>query len=273
MAPVLALLGTVTRVNTPDPLVALTFDDGPDPDSTPCLLEILERHGARATFFMLGDAAAKYPALVKRVAQAGHAIGNHSWDHPSFPLVGGRERRQQIRRCAAALAPYGERFFRAPYSDLNLAGRLDLFFLGYRIVMFDVYTHDWCGGDARTIADQLEQRTRPGSIIVLHDRLADALETRYFERTPMLEALDTFLERTKCRFRFVTVPALLRHGRAERELWFRKPKLDILNQLWTREGPGRRYRQPSAVSSDKHLWAPLLRRLRRYHYTAPTQLK
>jgi hypothetical protein len=199
------------------------------------------------------------------VADAGHAIGNHSWDHPSFPLVSRHERRQQIRACAAALAPYGERLFRAPYSDQNLASRIDLFFLGYKVVMFDVYTHDWCGGNAATIADQLEVRTRPGSIIVLHDRLCDALEPRYFDRDPMLEALDTFLARTSERLRFVTVPELLRHGQAEKEMWYRKPKLDLLNQLRTREGPGRRYGQPSAVSIDQRLWTPLLSRLRHHH--------
>jgi peptidoglycan/xylan/chitin deacetylase (PgdA/CDA1 family) len=263
--PLVSVLGTITRISTRDPVVALTFDDGPDPEFTPRLLEILERHRAHATFFMVGQAAEKHPDLVRQTAKAGHTIGNHSWDHPSFPLVSGRERRKQLRACAAALAPYGERLFRAPYSDLNVASRIDLAFLKYKVVMFDVYTHDWCGGDAATIADQLEQRTKPGSIIVLHDRLSDALETGYFDRGPMLEALDTFLGRTSSRFSFVTVPALLKHGRAEKEMWYRKPKLDLLNQLWTREGPGRRYEQNGGATVENRLWAPLLKHLRHHH--------
>jgi peptidoglycan/xylan/chitin deacetylase (PgdA/CDA1 family) len=235
------VLGTVTAVSTRDPVAALTFDDGPDPEYTPRLLEILERHGVRATFFMTGEAAQKHADLVRRVAQAGHAIGNHSWDHPSFPLISGRERRWQIRRCEKALAPYGLRLFRAPYSDLNLVSRIELLLLGYQVVMFNGWTDDWCGGNAFSIADQLEQRTRPGGIVVLHDRLSDALESSYFNREAMLQGLYTFLTRSGHRFRFVTVPELLWHGRAEKEYWCREPKLKLLNQLRRQDGPGRRY--------------------------------
>jgi peptidoglycan/xylan/chitin deacetylase (PgdA/CDA1 family) len=235
------VLGTVISVSTRDPVVALTFDDGPDPEYTPRLLEILERYGARATFFMTGEAAQKHPDLVRRVSQAGHTIGNHTWDHPSFPLISRRERRWQIHRCEKALAPYGLRLFRAPYSDLNLVARIHLLLLGYEVVMFSSWTDDWCGGDAFSIADQLEQRTQPGAIVVLHDRLSDALESSYFNREAMLQGLETFLTRTGHRFRFVTVPELLRHGRAEKEYWCREPKLELLNQLRRQEGPGRRY--------------------------------
>jgi peptidoglycan/xylan/chitin deacetylase (PgdA/CDA1 family) len=61
---------------------------------------ILEKHQARATFFMLGEAAQRHPEIVREVAQAGHAIGNHSWDHPSFPLITRQEQLAQIRQCA-----------------------------------------------------------------------------------------------------------------------------------------------------------------------------
>src|SRR6516225_1136210 len=78
--------GTVSHVLTPEPVAALTFDDGTHPQFTPRLLQILERHKAHATFFMVGELAQKHPELVRQVAQARHAIGNHSWDHPSFPI-------------------------------------------------------------------------------------------------------------------------------------------------------------------------------------------
>ena len=81
--------GTITGVTTRDPVAALTFDDGPHPEYTPLLLNILERYQARATFFMIGDAAQRHPDLVRQVAQGGHAIGNHSWDHPFFPSLSG----------------------------------------------------------------------------------------------------------------------------------------------------------------------------------------
>src|SRR4051794_38727678 len=81
------LAGAITSVETEQPLVALTFDDGPDPLSTPSVLRLLERHNARATFFMVGAAAYRHPDLVRQVAQAGHVIANHSWDHSSFTAL------------------------------------------------------------------------------------------------------------------------------------------------------------------------------------------
>lgn len=103
-------IGTITHVSTRELLVALTFDDGPHPDYALRLLDILERHQAHATFFMLGEAAKRHPEIVTMVARQGHAIGNHSWDHPSFPLVNGRERRAQIRACGKAIEPWFMRY-------------------------------------------------------------------------------------------------------------------------------------------------------------------
>lgn len=237
------MIGTITHVTTHEPVVALTFDDGPDPESTPKLLDILERYKAHATFFMTGEAAQAHPELVRRVAHAGHTIGNHSWDHPSFPLIGGRERRAQIRACARALAPYGKRLFRPPYGEQNVVSRIDAFLLGQKVVMFNVWSDDWRGGDADTIARQLERRIRPGSVIVLHDRLADALDESYFDREPMLKAIEIFFARVGDRFRFVTIPELLRHGRAHKKIWCNKSNLEQLNNLLVRNGPGRRYAQ------------------------------
>ncbi|HWP58348.1 MAG TPA: polysaccharide deacetylase family protein [Candidatus Acidoferrales bacterium] len=234
-------LGTVTGVVTKEPLIALTFDDGPDPEYTPRLLEILERYGARATFFMTGEAANAHPELVRRIAQAGHAIGNHSWDHPSFPLISGRERRAQIRACARAIAPYGERLFRPPYGEQTIASWCDAFLLRHRVVMFDCWSDDWRGGDAATIARQLEKRARPGGIVILHDRLWDALDRAYFNREPMLEGLEIFLRRSLGRFRFVTVSELLRRGKARKEFWRKRPDRKLLNELMLPDGPARRY--------------------------------
>ena len=77
------MLGTLTSVVTKEPLVALTFDDGPHPEFTPRVLEILRHHQAHATFFMVGAGAEKYQGIVRQVAREGHAIGGHSWDQPS----------------------------------------------------------------------------------------------------------------------------------------------------------------------------------------------
>jgi peptidoglycan/xylan/chitin deacetylase (PgdA/CDA1 family) len=236
-------MGTITHVSTKESVVALTFDDGPHPEYTPRLLDILEKYGARATFFMTGEAAQAHPGIVKRVAQGGHAIGNHSWNHPSFPLISSRERRKQIRECAAALAPYGERLFRPPYSEQNIAARLDALLLGYQVIMFNIATDDWRGGDVASIVAQIERQIRPGSVVVLHDRLFDSVQEAYFDREPMLEAVRILLNRLGDRFHFVTVPELLRRGRPQKEIYYKEADLQLLNELITEKGPGRRYVQ------------------------------
>jgi peptidoglycan/xylan/chitin deacetylase (PgdA/CDA1 family) len=228
-------------VTTRDPVVALTFDDGPDPEFTPRLLNVLEAHGAHATFFMIGDAAQKCPELVKKVAEAGHAIGNHAWDHSSFPMINRRERLAQIRDCAKALAPYGEKLFRPPYGNQNLASRLDALWLGYEVVMFNVETDDWCGAEAATIADQIERRIQSGSVVVLHDRLADALQDSYFDREQMLRGVQILLDRLAGRFQFLTLPELLGRGTAHKEIWYKEGDLELLNKLRRLQGPARRY--------------------------------
>ena len=140
-------LGSITHVATADPVAALTFDDGPHAEYTPRLLDILARHHARATFFMLGQSAIQYPDLLRRIAQAGHAIGNHSWDHASFPFITGRQRREQIRACARAIAPYGQRLFRPPYGEQSLASRLNILRMRYKVILFNCEVGDWFNPD------------------------------------------------------------------------------------------------------------------------------
>lgn len=235
------VVGTVTHVSTQAPVVALTFDDGPDPAYTPCLLDILEEHGARATFFVIGEVAQRHPDLVKRIAQGNHAIGNHSWDHPSFPLISGRERRAQIRACERAIAPYGQQLFRPPYGHQNVASRLDALCLGYRVVAWNVHAYDWLDHDAEWMADRLAARIEPGCVILLHNTLYHYADERCADREPMLAAVGMILERIGDRFRFVTVPELFRYGQPQRRNWYREGDPDWLNTLKGPDGQARRY--------------------------------
>jgi peptidoglycan-N-acetylglucosamine deacetylase len=225
-----ALLGTITHVVTRHNVAALTFDDGPHPDYTVRLLDILERHHARGTFFMLGEAVQKYPEIVRRVAQGGHAIGNHSWDHPSFPLISSRERRRQMRAWERAASPYASRIFRPPYGEQSLASRLDALWLRYEVIAWNVDVGDWWDRDAQRMANLLVNRVKPGSVITLHDVLHQRTDadkrpklTREpcSDREPMLAAVSSFLEQTANQYRFVTVPELLQYGRPKRENWYR----------------------------------------------------
>lgn len=225
-------LGVVTGVATHRPFAALTFDDGPHPENTPALLEILARHDARATFFMIGELAMRHPSLVRDVARAGHVVANHSWSHLSFPLLTARERYEQLRRCREALAPYGVMLFRPPYGHQTLGSRWQTLCAGYEVVAFNVHAEDWLSRRAEWMSERLVQRIRPGSIVILHDNLyRSTLTGSQPDRQPMLQALDHALERLQHRFRFITVPELLRLGAPRRENWYRLAREDMQDAL------------------------------------------
>lgn len=218
------LVGTITHVETQAKVAALTFDDGPHPEYTPRLLALLAKHRAQATFFMLGEAARRRPELVRQVAQAGHAIGNHSWGHLSLPALPGHERRWQVRACERAITPYSARLFRPPFGHQSLASRLDMAWLNYRVITWSVMIGDWFEPDPQRMASLLEARVKPGSIVLLHDALHESGATAaapppMFDRRPMLAALDEYLSRTGDAYRFVTIPELLRQGAAVKLCW------------------------------------------------------
>jgi peptidoglycan/xylan/chitin deacetylase (PgdA/CDA1 family) len=222
-------LGSLTHVITQKAVVALTFDDGPDPDITPRLLRILDRHEARCTFFMVGEAAQEHPSLVRRVAEGRHAIGSHSWDHSSFPSLTSWQRRRQLRACERALAPYGQPLFRPPYGELNVAARCDALWLGYEVVGWNVNSGDWYERNANLLEERLAQNLCPGNVILLHDTLFDRGKPRlgpkpdrepWVNREAMLEAVEVLLKEASAQFRFVTIPELLRSGTPYREFWF-----------------------------------------------------
>jgi peptidoglycan/xylan/chitin deacetylase (PgdA/CDA1 family) len=223
--------GTVTHVATRQPVAALTFDDGPDPETTPRVAELLEAHGARGTFFMVGKAAARHPEVVRRVAEAGHAVGNHSWDHPSFPLIRGRWRRTQIRWCAEALAPWGLPLFRPPYGHQTPASQLDAVRSGQRVIGWNLIAEDWRDDPPEALVERVMRRFEPGSIALFHDALYSTVDRRYRDRGPTLAAVEELLERLGGSIRFVTVPELLRLGRPRKWPWYARADLDWLHRL------------------------------------------
>ena len=226
-----SLLGTITHVQTFENVVALTFDDGPYPDNTLAILESLEKNKAHATFFVVGEAAQKYPELVQRIAKTGHAIGNHSWDHPSLPLLSGKERRKQIRDCSKATSPYGCRLFRPPYGDQTISSRLDAFFLGYKVITWNLMAYDWQENEPETIVNHIVKKTVPGSIILFHDTLYKSTNDFSNNKDLTLHILDRVLNRLHSKFSFLTIPELLRTGKPCRRDWRQEPNVEFLNQL------------------------------------------
>lgn len=215
------LVGTVTHVSTHERVAALTFDDGPHPEFTPRLLEILARYQAHATFFVVGESVQRHPELLHRVGEAGHAIGNHSWDHPSFPAITHRERVKQIRACEEVIGSYGQKLFRPPFGNQTLRTRMDALQLGYQVIAWNVVGSDWQDDGAAAIFERLASGLRPGSILLLHDALFTAEDERYASREATLDAVRLLLERYSQSYRFVTVPELLRRGRPVKSWWHR----------------------------------------------------
>jgi peptidoglycan-N-acetylglucosamine deacetylase len=212
-------LGTLVRVATHEPALALTFDDGPDPEETPRVLDLLAAHGARATFFTVGKRVAAHPELVARIAAAGHAVANHSWDHASFLHLDRAAREEQLRRAAAALGtdaattPQGRPLFRPPFGEQSVATLRDARRAGFEVVTWDVVPEDWRDDAADLLLARTLRRLRRGSIVLFHDTLYVTEDARYRDRGPMRAALATLLARLAPSHRFVTVPELLRLGR------------------------------------------------------------
>jgi peptidoglycan/xylan/chitin deacetylase (PgdA/CDA1 family) len=213
------LFGTITSVRTNKPAVALTFDDGPDPEDTPNVLNLLNRYDARATFFMLGVRAAQYPDIVAQVAHSGHSIGNHGWSHTSLPLLTSKCRRQEINKTRRILAPHGSLFFRPPFGHMNLSTCLDVRRCGYTTIAWDIVATDWIDHSEKEILKAVEQKMHPGAIILLHDSLYTFQDAGHRNRQPMLSALEQLLKKWHKRFAFLSIPELLRQGSAKKEYW------------------------------------------------------
>jgi peptidoglycan-N-acetylglucosamine deacetylase len=204
----------ITHVETCDPVSALTFDDGPHSVYTPRVLSILEKHGASATFFMVGEAAKRHPEIVKMVASRGHVIGNHSWDHPNLTQIRSRlSRLKQMRACARVTAPYCKRLFRPPFGMQDTQIRLDALLFRYKLILWSVSAQDWLPQGAEDIANKIIDRVTPGSIFLLHDSMCSNKPDIQWDREPMLEGLEIALGVLKQKIHFVTIPELLQAGR------------------------------------------------------------
>ncbi|MDB4876120.1 MAG: Polysaccharide deacetylase [Gemmatimonadetes bacterium] len=165
----------ITRLRTSGPAdraVALTFDDGPNPDATPLILDALGARGVRATFFILGRHAERWPELVKRVADEGHAIGNHGYYHRKLHLKSPAYVRndltlgtEMIER-ASGVHP---RLFRAPHGFRSPWVTSIARSLGQRTVGWSLGVWDSDRPGVEVIADRTVEGAHPGSILLLHD--------------------------------------------------------------------------------------------------------
>jgi peptidoglycan/xylan/chitin deacetylase (PgdA/CDA1 family) len=154
------------RLKTTEKILWLTFDDGPDPESTPVLLDILSNHDIKALFFCNGSAAEKYPELIDLIKSRGHTIGNHGYSHLNGWKTTTSGYIDDIEHAALLTS---EVIFRPPYGRLRLSQYLKLR-KKFKIVFWDImpYDFDKSFGAERSLKILIE-KIRPGSIIVLHD--------------------------------------------------------------------------------------------------------
>src|SRR5882672_8153853 len=176
--------------------VALTFDDGPDPEVTPRVLDLLDRHDAQASFFCIGEHAAAHPRTVREIVARGHAVESHSHRHSlAFAWYGPRRLRREIASAqqaigdAAGAAPV---FFRAPYGTRNPMLDFALARVGLTYVSWMRRAYDAVDTNAPRVLRRLLKRVTPGDVLLLHDGSTARGERR---DATVLRVLPTLLER------------------------------------------------------------------------------
>lgn len=216
----------ICRVDTVEPLVALTFDDGPDREYTPRVLRLLEEHHARATFFVAGDRAIRESSLIEEELTTRMEIGNHTWSHPHLASLTTAEAWEQVRRTGELLGPRTAPVFRAPYGEISPEQLTRLKDVGFTSVHWSLALDHYIGGMALSpseAAATLAADARPGDIILAHDAAPIPGDGRA-DRAEAMEALELLLPALEERgLRATTVGALLQSGTpvaAEPRRWF-----------------------------------------------------
>ena len=194
---------TVPLQDIPRKRLALTFDDGPWPETTAQILAILKRHDASATFFVLGTQACARQELVRRAVAQGCEIGIHSWAHTSYTRLGSAGVRQDLQRCEALLRPlvgHPLKYVRPPYGATNSTIAGIIHSAGYKQVLWSIDTSDWRRPGANAIAHRILSRAHDGAIVLCHDgggyrsgtveaiaRVVPQLEARGYELVTLTE--------------------------------------------------------------------------------------
>ena len=156
------------RMNRHERSVYLTFDDGPIPEATPFILDVLREHGIHATFFMVGDNVRKYPELYKRIMTEGHQIGNHTHNHIGGILHSLHDYSYNVEKANAYINAH---LFRPPHGWMRIA-QYALLRRKYKVVMWDLVTRDYSKWlTAEDVVNNVKRYARNGSIITFHDSL------------------------------------------------------------------------------------------------------
>ena len=191
-------------------VVALTFDDGPNPATTNQALDTLSKYGIKATFFVLGKNVSGNEEILKRMKSDGHVIGNHSWSHPVLSKLSLDEAKKQITDTEDALTKVlgsSSKLMRPPYGAItdDIRNSLDLSF-----IMWDVDSLDWKSKNEAAILTEIQRQVRNGSIILMHDIHAETVNA-------LPKIIDYLKEQG---YHFVTVPEMLNSRLKAHELFY-----------------------------------------------------
>ena len=191
-------------------VVALTFDDGPNPATTNQALDTLSKYGIKATFFVLGKNVSGNEEILKRMKADGHVIGNHSWSHPVLSKLSLDEAKKQITDTEDALTKVlgsSSKLMRPPYGAItdDIRNSLDLSF-----IMWDVDSLDWKSKNEASILTEIQRQVRNGSIILMHDIHAETVNA-------LPKIIDYLKEQG---YHFVTVPEMLSSRLKAHELFY-----------------------------------------------------
>lgn len=179
------------QVKTDQRRIYLTFDDGPIPDVTEWVLDVLQSYAAKATFFCVGDNIRKHPHLLKRIVSEGHAVGNHTFHHLKGWKTKNTDYYANIQRWEDTVKQTGitlpnKPLFRPPYGQISFRQAKHLR-QHYQIIMWDIITGDFDKTlDKENCLQQSIQMTQPGTVIVFHDSIkskdnVQAILPRYLE--------------------------------------------------------------------------------------------
>lgn len=160
-------------VNTSRPFVALTFDDGPHPQLTPQLLDVLRNEGVRATFYVIGRNVETYPEIARRIVAEGHEIANHSWSHPTLTAISAARLEKEMTSTTEVIQRVTGRTptnMRPPYGAVNERVRQSMFKdHGFDVIMWSVDPLDWRRPGAEVVRQRLVDGAKPGGILLAHD--------------------------------------------------------------------------------------------------------
>jgi peptidoglycan/xylan/chitin deacetylase (PgdA/CDA1 family) len=166
--------------NTAERVISLTYDDGPHPENTPRILDVLADHGAKATFFVLGRQVERYPYITRRIIADGHQLALHGHDHTSLLTLTTAKalaRLSDARRRVEDLVGQRIDLYRPPYGDYSARQARGIKRMGLDLVLWSGDALDWRLTEERAIVDRALEVVFPGAILLFHDNRADADST------------------------------------------------------------------------------------------------